>query len=82
MRRRSWNQKKTMTIKNVLVFSSAHSKAATLVESLRGLIDNSQVGPLLADLRQQPYSAHAYLMDFVHMVYKLSSDVEHEVFVY
>ena len=49
------------------------------MESLRGLIDSSEIGSLLGDLRHQPFSALAYLMDFVHMVYKPSSVMEHEV---
>ena len=52
------------------------------MESLRGLIDSSEIGSLLEDLRRQPFSALAYLMDFVHMVYKPSSDIEYEVFDY
>ena len=52
------------------------------MESLRGLIDSSEIGSLLGDLRRQPFSALAYLMDFVHMVYKPSSDMEYEVFDY
>ena len=66
----------------ICFFPSAESNAATLVESLRGLIDSSEIGPLLGDLRHQPYSAQAYLMDFIHMIYKPSSDMEYEVFVY
>ena len=49
------------------------------MESLRGLIDSSEIGSLLGDLRHQSFSALAYLMDFVHMVYKSSSDMEYEV---
>ena len=49
------------------------------MESLRDLIDSSEIGSLLGDLRHQPFSALAYLMDFVHMVYKSSSDMEYEV---
>ena len=52
------------------------------MESLRGLIDSSEIGSLLGDLRRQPFSALAYLMDFVHMVYKSSRDMEYEVFDY
>ena len=70
----------SLSIRSFVVFSAQSS--ATLVESLRGLIDNSEIGSLLGDLRHQPYSALAYLMDFVHMVYKPSSDMEYEVFVH
>lgn len=86
VRRGSWN-KKHLIIKHTcklfsdVLFSSAQS-SATLVESLRGLIDNSEIGSLLGDLRHQPFSALAYLMDFVHMVYMPSSDMEYEVSVY
>ncbi|KAJ7339384.1 hypothetical protein OS493_005779 [Desmophyllum pertusum] len=53
--------------------------STTLVESLRDLIDNSEMGPLLRELRHLHFPALAYLMDFVHMVYKPSSDSEHEL---
>ena len=73
--------KHTCKLFSDVLFSSAQS-SATLVESLRGLIDNSEIGSLLGDLRHQPFSALAYLMDFVHMVYMPSSDMEYEVSVY
>ena len=60
------------------VVSIAQS-STTLVESLRDLIDNSQIGPLLGELRHQHSAVLQYLIDFVHMVYKPSSDSEHEV---
>ena len=57
---------------------SAHS-SATLLDSLRELIGNSQLGPPLDELRGLYSAGVLYLMDFVHMVYKPSSDMEHEV---
>ena len=57
---------------------AAHS-SATLLDSLRELISNSQLGPPLDELRHLNSAGLQYLMDFVHMVYKHSSDVEHEV---
>ena len=51
------------------------------MESLRSLIDNSEMGPPLGELRHKHFSALAYLMDFVHMVYKPASDSEYEVSV-
>ena len=62
-----------------MFFSSvAVHSSATLLNSLRELMGNSQLGPPLDELHL--YSAgKQYLMDFVHMVYKPSSDMEHEV---
>ena len=57
---------------------AAHS-SATLLDSLREMIGNSQLGPPLHELRRLYSAGMQYLMDFVHMVYKPSSDVEHEV---
>lgn len=57
---------------------SARSRE-TVVESLRALIENSELGPLLDELRHEHVSILAYLSDFVHMVYKPSSASEHEV---
>ena len=57
---------------------AAHSNA-TLLDSLRELIGNSQLGPPHHELRRLHSAGLQYLMDFVHMVYKPSSDVEHEV---
>ena len=64
----------------VCFFSSvaAHS-SATLLDSLRELIGNSQLGPPLDELRGLNSAGLQYLMDFVHMVYKPSSDMAHEV---
>ncbi|RMX46188.1 hypothetical protein pdam_00007847 [Pocillopora damicornis] len=56
----------------------AHS-SATLLDSLRELIGNSQLGPPLAELRRLHSAELQYLMDFVHMVYKPFSDMEHEL---
>ena len=62
-----------------MFFSSvAVHSSATLLNSLRELMGNSQLRPPLDELRL--YSAgKQYLMDFVHMVFKPSSDMEHEV---
>ena len=57
---------------------AAHS-SATLLDSLREIIGNSQLGLSLHELRRLYSAGMQYLMDFVHMVYKPSSDVEHEV---
>ena len=57
---------------------TAHSNA-TLLDSLRQIISNSQLGPPLDELRRLYSAGLQYLVDFVHMVYKTSSDVEHEV---
>ena len=47
--------------------------------SLRDLINNSEMGLLLGEFLHQQFPALAYLMDFVHMVYKPSSVSEHKV---
>ena len=52
---------------------------ATVVESLRDLIDNSELAPLLVEVRHENFSMLGYLSDFVHMVHKPSSTSEHEV---
>ncbi|XP_022796393.1 E3 ubiquitin-protein ligase rnf213-alpha-like isoform X3 [Stylophora pistillata] len=57
---------------------TAHS-GATLMDSLRELIGNSQLGPPLDELRGVNSAGHQYLMDFVHMIYKPSNDVEHKL---
>ncbi|XP_022806308.1 E3 ubiquitin-protein ligase rnf213-alpha-like [Stylophora pistillata] len=57
---------------------TAHS-SATLLDSFRELISNSQVGPPLDELRRLSSAGIQYLMDFVHMVYKPSSDMELEL---
>ncbi|XP_022803330.1 E3 ubiquitin-protein ligase rnf213-alpha-like isoform X2 [Stylophora pistillata] len=53
----------------------------TLLAALRDMIDNSQFGLLFKELRHEDSGAIQYLMDFVHMVYKPSSESEHQ-FVY
>ena len=53
--------------------------SATLVEALRDLIDDSELGPLLRELPREDFPALRYLTDFVHMVYKSSSESEHQV---
>ncbi|KAL9988404.1 hypothetical protein ACROYT_G002842 [Oculina patagonica] len=60
-------------------YSVSAQSSTALLESLRGLIGNSEMGPLLGELPHQQFSALAYLMDFVHMVYKPSSDSEYEL---
>ncbi|PFX19443.1 E3 ubiquitin-protein ligase RNF213 [Stylophora pistillata] len=57
----------------------AHSSSTTLLDSLREVIVNSQLGPPLDELRHSNSAGLLYLKDFVHMVYKHSSDVEHEL---
>ncbi|KAJ7339392.1 hypothetical protein OS493_005787 [Desmophyllum pertusum] len=60
--------------------SSVSAQSSTsLVKSLRDLVNNSEMGPLLAEFRHQQFPALAYLMDFVHMVYKPSSVSEHKL---
>lgn len=71
----------SLGVKYWLIFVFSAQSSATLVESLRDLIENSEIGPLLGELRHHPFSALAYLMDFVHMVYKPSSDIEYQVYV-
>ena len=61
------------------LFLSPAQSSNTLVESLRDLIENSEIGPLLGELPHQHFLM--YLMDFVHMVYKPASDSEYEVLV-
>ncbi|KAJ7339377.1 hypothetical protein OS493_005771 [Desmophyllum pertusum] len=57
--------------------SVSAQSSTTLVISLRDLINNSEMGLLLGEFLQFP--ALAYLMDFVHMVYKPSSVSEHKL---
>ena len=63
---------------NVVLCISAQS-SATLVEALRDLIDSSELGALLNDLPCEGFPTLQYLTDFVHMVYKSSSEDEHKV---
>ena len=55
---------------------------ATLVESLRDLMANSETGRLFDGLQHDHahLSAFNYLSDYVHMVYSPSDKSEHEVF--
>ena len=53
--------------------------SVTLVEALRDLIDESELGPLLRELPHEHFPTLQYLTDFVHMVYKSSSECEHQV---
>ena len=53
--------------------------SATLVETLRDLIDKSELGPLFRELPLEHFPTLQYLTDFVHMVYKSSSESEHQV---
>lgn len=57
---------------------SAESSTA-LMDALRDLIHNSELGPLLRELPLEYVPGMQYLKDFVHMVYKSSSESEHEV---
>ena len=58
------------------------TSSATLVESLRDLIANSETGRLFDGLQHDHahLSAFTYLSDYVHMVYTPSDKSEHEVF--
>ena len=56
------------------------TSSASLVECLRDLIKTSETGRLFDGLRNQYLQALPYLSDYVHMVYKPSSTLEHEVF--
>ncbi|KAK2553290.1 E3 ubiquitin-protein ligase rnf213-alpha [Acropora cervicornis] len=62
-------------------FSVAATSSATLVESLRDLIANSETGRLFDGLQHDHarLSAFTYLSDYVHMVYTPSDKSEHEL---
>lgn len=64
-----------------MIFRSCVSaqSSATLVEALRDLIDKSELGPLFRELPHEHFPALQYLTDFVHMIYKSSSESEHQV---
>ena len=66
----------------MLLFYFTATSSATLVESLRDLIANSETGRLLDGLQHDHArpSAFTYLSDYVHMVYTPSDKSEHEVF--
>ena len=64
-----------------LFFFSAQSNAA-IVDSLRRLLENSELGPVLDEIPYTHIACISYLMDFAHIVYKPSVPSvtkEHEV---
>ena len=80
-----WERNDTNELLNFYILDSLAQSNATVVESLRNWINDSEMGPLLCELRHKYLRVLQYLTDFVHMVYKTSSTdpkSEHQVSSY